>query len=231
MAGYALLFDLDGTLADTHTDLHATMNVILAQYGCPHVETDRVRHMIGGGARAILKRGFDVHEFAISDDELDRATEQFVDYYDRHIDDHTQLFENVEAILRSAREKNIALAMITNKRESLAAKLAFRLNIHQYFDLLIGGDTLSARKPDALPITTALSRLGVAPENAIMIGDSEADTVSARAASIHSICVSFGYRRVSLEELGADAIIDHYRELPDAIAKVKGPTFPLLDTD
>jgi HAD superfamily hydrolase (TIGR01549 family) len=147
----ALLFDLDGTLADTHSDLHATMNVILARYGCPNVATDRVRHMIG----------FAVHDFAISDTQLDEATEQFVDYYDQHIDDYTTVFDGVREILENAKAQNMRLAVITNKRESLAAKLLFRLDLHQFFDLLIGGDTLVARKPDPLPITSALERLGV----------------------------------------------------------------------
>ena len=224
----ALLFDLDGTLADTHSDLHATMNVILARYGCPNVATDRVRHMIGGGARAILQRGFAVHDFAISDTQLDEATEQFVDYYDQHIDDYTTVFDGVREILENAKAQNMRLAVITNKRESLAAKLLFRLDLHQFFDLLIGGDTLVARKPDPLPITTALERLGVDPARTIMLGDSEADTESARAANVACICVSFGYRRVSLEELGADAIIDAYSELPAVLEALKGDLLPSL---
>jgi len=224
----ALLFDLDGTLADTHSDLHATMNVILERYGCPSVETDRVRHMIGGGARAILQRGFAVHDFAISEAQLDEATEQFVDYYDQHIDDYTTVFDGVREILNTAKAKNMRLAVITNKRESLAAKLLFRLDLHQFFDLLIGGDTLVARKPDPLPITTALERLGVDASRAIMLGDSEADTQSARAAQVACICVSFGYRRVSLEDLGADAIIDSFRDLPAAIQILKRDTIPSL---
>jgi phosphoglycolate phosphatase len=224
----ALLFDLDGTLADTHSDLHATMNVILERYGCPSVATDRVRHMIGGGARAILQRGFAVHDFSVSDAQLDEATEQFVDYYDQHIDDFTSVFDGVREILENAKRQNMRLAVITNKRESLAAKLLFRLDLHQFFDLLIGGDTLAARKPDPLPITTALERLGVDAARAIMLGDSEADTESARAAQVACICVSFGYRRVSLEELGADAIIDSYSELPAAIEALKGDSLPSL---
>lgn len=228
MPASALLFDLDGTLADTHKDLHATMNVILQRYGCPSVETDRVRHMIGGGARAILQRGFSVHNFAVSSTQLDEATEQFVDYYDQHIDDFTTIFDGVRDILNMAKACDMRLAVITNKRESLAAKLLFRLDLHQYFDLLIGGDTLASRKPDPLPITTALARLGVEAPHAVMLGDSEADTESARRANVACICVSFGYRRVSLEELGADAIIDAYSDLPAALARLKGDLLPAL---
>jgi len=225
MSQAMILFDLDGTLADTNRDLHATMNYILNQYGCDRVETDQVRHMIGGGARMILKRGFDENKFEISDSELDIATERFVDYYDQHIDDETVLFNNVEIILKAAKRDAIKMAVVTNKRESLAAKLLFRLNIHHYFDVLIGGDTLPERKPNPLPILEAIKRLGGTAKNAIMIGDSEADTASAMKANVSCICVSFGYRRVTLEELNADSIIDDFAQLPQAMATLKPDLF------
>ena len=225
MSQAMILFDLDGTLADTNRDLHATMNYILNQYGCDRVETDQVRHMIGGGARMILKRGFDENKFEISDSELDIATERFVDYYDQHIDDETVLFNNVENILKAAKRDAIKMAVITNKREGLAAKLLFRLNIHHYFDVLIGGDTLPERKPNPLPILEAIKRLGGTAKNAIMIGDSEADTASAMKANVSCICVSFGYRRVTLEELNADSIIDDFAQLPQAMATLKPDLF------
>jgi phosphoglycolate phosphatase len=225
MSQAMILFDLDGTLADTNRDLHATMNYILNQYGCDRVETDQVRHMIGGGARMILKRGFDENKFEISDSELDIATERFVDYYDKHIDDETVLFNNVENILKAAKRDAIKMAVVTNKREGLAAKLLFRLNIHHYFDVLIGGDTLPERKPNPLPILEAIKRLGGTAKNAIMIGDSEADTASAMKANVSCICVSFGYRRVTLEELNADSIIDDFAQLPQAMATLKPDLF------
>ena len=173
----------------------------------------------------ILKRGFDANNFQISNTELDIATERFVDYYDQHIDDKTVLFNHVEDVLKAAKRDGIKMAVVTNKRESLAAKLLFRLNIHHYFDTLIGGDTLSQRKPDPLPILETLRRLGGSPHNAIMLGDSEADTLSANAAKVTCVCVSFGYRRVSLDALGADAIIDDFADLPETLARLKPELF------
>ena len=157
------------------------------------------------------------------------AVDEFVNYYDANIDATTILFPHIWEILNAAQAANIKMAVITNKRESLAAKLLFRLNIHHYFELLIGGDTLAQRKPDALPITTAIEKLASSKDHAIMLGDSEADTASARAAGVKSICVSFGYRRVSLDQLEADAIIDSFSELPDAIEKLAPSRFPKLD--
>ena len=224
----ALLFDLDGTLADTNPDLHAAMNYVLARHDCAPVPNSAIYNMIGGGARMILQRGFAENGITLPDDMLDAATEEFVLWYDAHIDDGTRVFDNLLPVLQSAKKAGILMAVVTNKREGLSAKLLFRLGLHGFFDTLVGGDTLPTRKPDPEPIEEALRRLGVAASDAIMVGDSEADTGSARAASVASICVSFGYRRVSLEELGADAIIDDYAEFAAAAKKLKPGLFDAL---
>lgn len=228
MSKPALLFDLDGTLADTNPDLHHTMNVILDRLGYDSVPMDRVRHMIGGGARKIMERGLAENGAQLSEAALDQATEDFVHYYDQNIDQHTTVFDGVRTVLERARANGIGMAVVTNKRESLAAKLLFRLDLHHYFPVLVGGDTLPKRKPDADPILLALEKLNADAHQAVMIGDSEADTASARAAQIGCVCVSFGYRRVSLEELGADAIIDHFDELPQHLRRLRPGAFDRL---
>jgi phosphoglycolate phosphatase len=121
--------------------------------------------------------------------------------------------------------------VVTNKRESLSAKLLYRLGLQGYFDALVGGDTLPKRKPDPDTIELALARLGCAPQDAIMVGDSEADSDGARAANVACICVSFGYRRVSLEELKADAIIDDYAEFAAAAKAIKPGLFDALSLE
>lgn len=225
----ALLFDLDGTLAETNGDLHAAMNHVLGLHGLPPIASDSVRHMIGGGARMILGRGFAEHGITPNDATLDAATQTFVHWYEDNIDAQTYVFDHLMPLLNCARAAGIKMAVVTNKREGLAAKLLFRLGLNSFFDVLVGGDTLPERKPHKLPITHALQRLGVAPENAVMLGDSEADSESARAAGVACICVSFGYRRVSLEDLGADKIIDSFAELPAALAEIKPGRFTALE--
>jgi phosphoglycolate phosphatase len=224
----ALLFDLDGTLADTKPDLHAAMNYILRKNGLAEVSGEATQNLIGGGARVILQRGLQENGVTWPDDKLDAATEEFVLYYDQNIDAHTRLYPNLMPILDAARAGGIAMGVVTNKRESLSAKLLFRLGIHSYFDVLVGGDTLPKRKPDPDTINQALRALGVKAEEAIMVGDSEADTGGAIAAHVASICVSFGYRRVSLDELKADAIIDDYAEFSAAAKRLKPGLFDAL---
>ena len=130
MTNPALFFDLDGTLADTLPDLHAAMNHVLIKHGHQAVQVGRVSHMIGGGARMILQRGFDENKAEINEADLDLAVDEFVNYYDANIDATTILFPHILEVLDAARAANIKMAVITNKRESLAAKLLFRLNIH-----------------------------------------------------------------------------------------------------
>ena len=227
----ALLFDLDGTLADTKPDLHAAMNFVLRQNGLDEVPDEAITNMIGGGARMIWKRGLEANETRWDDAKLDAATEEFVLWYDQNIDGHTKIYPNLLPILDAAKAAQIPMAVVTNKRESLSAKLLYRLGLQGYFDALVGGDTLPKRKPDPDTIELALARLGCAPQDAIMVGDSEADSDGARAANVACICVSFGYRRVSLEELKADAIVDDYAEFAAAAKAIKPGLFDALSLE
>ena len=214
---FALLFDLDGTLAETAPDLCTAMNHVLTQNGLGAVPTEHVRDMIGGGARMILQRGLTYNKTQWSDDHLDRATEELVAYYDTHICDHTYLYDGVMDCLISARAAGIGCAVVTNKRHGLATHLLTELEIDSFFDVIIGGDTLPTRKPDPEMLEEAATRLGVAIENCVMIGDSEADTGAAKAAGMKSICVDFGYRRVAADQLGANRLISSYAEIFVAI--------------
>ena len=225
----ALLFDLDGTLADTKPDLYAAMNHVLTKHGLNTVQDGDVEgSVIGGGARMILQRGLEANNVEWDDAALDAATEEFVLWYDQNIDANTRLYPNLFPLLDAAKAANIKMAVVTNKRESLSSKLLFRLGLHGYFDVLIGGDTLPTRKPDPDTVKEALRRLNVEAEAAIMVGDSEADTGAARAAQMASICVSFGYRRVSLEALQADAIIDDFADFAAAAKALKPGLFDAL---
>ena len=179
----------------------------------------------------ILQRGFSEHGVTLSDADMAAATEEFVLWYDQNIDHGTRIFDNLMPILDRARAQNIKMGVVTNKREGLAAKLLFRLNLQGYFDVLVGGDTLATRKPEPEMVHTAMTRLGGTPHNTVLLGDSEADTGAARAAGVKCVCVSFGYRRIPLEELGADAIIDDYADLPDTLDHLMPGVFAGLNSD
>lgn len=215
-----LLFDLDGTLADTAGDLCETMNVILTRHGRARVPEARVRHLVGGGARLLLERGFAETGAPASEALLDQTFQEFIDYYSNHIADHTVLWPGMEALLTRLAKAGVLMAVCTNKVEHLARQLLKELRIDHYFPVVIGGDTLPVKKPDPEHLFEAVRMLGGDLTSAIMVGDSEADIDAALNARMPSICVSFGYSRQPVAELGADVVIDHFDEFPAALAKI-----------
>jgi phosphoglycolate phosphatase len=218
MSRPTLLFDLDGTLADTAGDLCETMNVILTRHGRVRVPEGRVRHLVGGGARLLLERGFADTGAPASEALLDQTFEEFIAYYSDHIADHTVLWPGIKTVLDRLQAADVGLAVCTNKVERLSRQLLERLGIDGYFPVVIGGDTLSVKKPDPTHLFEAVRLLGGDRKTSIMVGDSETDIDAAKNAKMPSICVSFGYTRQPVTELGADIIIDHFDEFPRALA-------------
>lgn len=215
-----LIFDLDGTLADTAADLCETMNVVLQRHGRARVPEAEVRGLVGGGARLLMDRGFRATGEPASDALLDQLFEEFIGYYSDHIADHTTLFPGLLDQLERLSASGALLAVCTNKVEALSHQLLDRLDIARFFPVVIGGDTLPVKKPRPDPLWECVTRLGGDRASAVMIGDSETDTGAAIAAGMPSVAVSFGYRRVSLDELGAAHIIDHFDQLPAALEAV-----------
>jgi len=215
-----LLFDLDGTLADTAADLCETMNVVLEMHGRRRIPEGRVRHLVGGGVRVLMERGFRETGEEATEDQLDETFEQFISYYSRHIADHTRLWPGVREQLDMLVARNALLAICTNKVEHLSRSLIERLGIDHYFPVVIGGDTLPVKKPDPEHLFEAIRLLGGEKANTVMVGDSETDVDAARNAGLPSICVSFGYTRFPVHELGADVVIDHYDQFPAALNRL-----------
>ena len=211
-----LLFDLDGTLADTAADLCETMNVILDMHDRARVPEARVRHLVGGGARLMLERGFRETGEAASEALLDRLLDEFLSYYGKHIADHTKLWPGVREQLDAMEARGALMAVCTNKVEHLSRTLLEMLAIDRYFPVVIGGDTLAVKKPDPEHLFEAIRRLGGERADAAMVGDSETDVYAAR---LPVICVSFGYTRVPVAELEAEVVIDHFDEFPAALAQ------------
>lgn len=220
MSRPVLLFDLDGTLADTAADLCETLNVILEMHGRARVPNERVRHLVGGGARLLLERGFSETGEPASAEMLDLSFDEFLDYYGRHIADHTKLWPGVRGQLDMLAERGALMAVCTNKVEGLSRKLLEMLGIEDYFPVVIGGDTLPVKKPNPEHLFEAIRLLGGERDHAVMVGDSETDIDAAKNAGLPSICVSFGYTRIPVPELGADAVIDHFDEFPAALSRL-----------
>jgi phosphoglycolate phosphatase len=214
-------FDLDGTLADTGPDLAAALNHALVRLGRPEVPADSVRHLVGFGARALLRRGL-----AATGEASEALVEQgfpiFIDHYLDHICVGTRPYDGVEAALDGLRAQGIRLALCTNKPEALTFALLDALGWRQRFDALVGGDTLTVRKPDPAPLLDAIARAGGG--RAAFVGDSIVDADTAKAAGIPFVAVSFGFSDRPVEALGADAVIDSYDALAEALSRLSRPS-------
>jgi phosphoglycolate phosphatase len=218
----ALLFDLDGTLADTAGDLMGTLNFILAGEGLAPLPIEDGRKLLGAGARALIARGFAQAGEPLADDRLQRLFEVFVARYNAHIADNSRLYPGVEAALELCARAGQRLAVCTNKLERSAHLLLGALGIAERFGFVCGQDTFGIAKPDPRPLLLTIAGIGGDPARSIMVGDSRTDVAAARAAGLPAILVDFGYSDTPVERLGADRVISHFDELAAAVAGIRG---------
>jgi len=200
----ALAFDLDGTLADTLPDLFTCANLMLRDLGRDQTDRETVRAYIGQGIDRLVARLLADESGA----ERESASGIFREHYRQRLTDESRLFPGTAETLRTLRESGAKLACVTNKSEAFTRPLLAALEVLDLFDEVIGGDTLARRKPDPLPLTHCAERFGIAPSRLLMVGDSQTDTLCARAAGCPVVCVPFGYRSgMELHELDCDAIV------------------------
>ena len=217
------LFDLDGTLASTSKDLCNALNRMLQKRGMNEVdESDRsLCAAISKGGRAMIAHGFGIPWVQEGEsEEMDALFEEFMSVYEEDLCVHTYLFDGLLDQLEGLRAKGVALGVVTNKREAPARRLLEELNVMDFFPVLIGGDSLAERKPHPLPMLHAIETLGGTPAASVMVGDSGTDTRGAQNTGIKSVVVTFGYSDVPVETLGADVILDDYRDLSGALERL-----------
>ena len=216
----AVVFDLDGTLADTAPDLIATLNVILAREGLPGIDYEEARDLIGAGARALIERGLRLSEAEVPAARLDRMFADFLAHYGAHICDQTRLFPGVIEALDGLAARGYRLAVCTNKMEAHSLLLIERLGIADRFAAICGRDTFPWFKPDPRHLTMTVERAGGDPARCILVGDSKTDVDTARAAGAGTIGVPFGYTDVPMARLGPDRLVDHYDLLIEAVEEL-----------
>jgi phosphoglycolate phosphatase len=214
-----IVFDLDGTLADTSPDLTASLNHALGVMGRAPVPAEDVRHMVGHGARALLRNGL-AATGEVSEALIEQGFPLFIDYYENHICDHSYAWPGVEAALDTLAAEGVMLAICTNKIEALTHRFLAAIGWEGRFASIVGGDTLPVRKPDPAPLFEAIARAGGGP--AAFIGDSITDTDTARHAGLPCVAVTFGFSDRSPDKLGATVLIDHFDELIPALRGLGG---------
>jgi phosphoglycolate phosphatase len=216
---HTIVFDLDGTLADTALDLVATLNITTARDGLPPLALQEASALLGAGARALIERAYAVSKTPLSPAVLDAHYGFFLEYYRDHIADHTKLFPGVIDALDALAADGHVLAVCTNKMEPHAKELLSALGVSERFAFIAGRETFSACKPDPLHLTETIRAAGGHPARAIMVGDSRTDIDTAKNARIPVVAVSFGYTDQHVSTWSPEVVIDHFDAL---VAAVKG---------
>ena len=213
----AVLFDLDGTLVDSLEDLTDAVNHIRMAFSHPPLGADDVRLKIGKGARNLVQQVLP----DVTGADIDRALNLFLEFNRQHIADKSRLYPDIAELLLDVAARNIKLAVISNKNEDLSSLILQTLGINNLFETVCGGDTYPERKPSPLPLLKVAEKLGVAPHECVMVGDSINDIEAGKRANIVSIACTWGYG--STEELnGADAFAHTPQELHAVITAESG---------
>lgn len=212
-------FDLDGTLVDTSGDLTAAVNHLLESVDRPLLSPETVKQYIGGGAKLMLQQGLEATG-GIPDNNFKPLYRQMLDYYEANVSVHSRPFDGALAVLDTLDDMGVRYAVVTNKFESLAVKLLTDLNLAHRMGCILGADSLGKEnaKPSGAPIFEMIKRCGGG--RAAYIGDSIYDMMAAKNASVPSVAVSFGFLHGPVEDMGADAVIDHFDELLDCLKQI-----------
>ncbi|RMF57457.1 MAG: HAD family hydrolase [Calditrichaeota bacterium] len=201
-----LIFDLDGTLVDSQQDLTNAVNFARKELGYPELDVATVTRYVGDGVHKLLER-------SIPDAEaVERALALFRDHYSRHALDFTRPYPGVHEMLHHFRNKK--MAVLSNKPAGFTRSILEGLNLAPFFEMILGGDSADALKPDPAPVLHILKQMKVDAGRAVMIGDGPTDIQAAKNAGILSCAVTYGLRdRKTLAAEEPDFIIDQVSEL------------------
>jgi phosphoglycolate phosphatase len=227
LAGITAVFDLDGTIADTAGDLADAANAALMSEGFAAAPAAAIAKSAGYGTRAMLRSALSAGGYSADAEQMLRMSVKLVAHYEENIAHKSRLFPGFAEAARFLQSSGAKLVLCTNKRERLAVKLLSALGIGGLFEAIAGGDTFPFHKPDPRHISDLVQLAGGVLSAAVMVGDSEADIDAARAAGIPVIAANFGYASVPASELGADAVLNHFDELPALIGALLPQMQPL----
>lgn len=217
-----IVFDLDGTLAETAPDIMATLNHLLVAEGLAALPLSAARSLVGAGARALLERGFRAAGQPLSPEKLEALFQRFLAHYLAHIADLSFLYPGVVGAMDALEREGYRLAICTNKPEPHSLALLEALGVRARFAFVAGRETFAFCKPDPRHLTETIRMAGGAGGPALLVGDSRTDVDTAKAAGIPVVGVTFGYSDVPMTELSPDRIIGHFDALPEAVRAILG---------
>ncbi|MEQ1520292.1 MAG: phosphoglycolate phosphatase [Aestuariivirga sp.] len=215
----AVIFDLDGTLVDSAPDLMLATNHVLSRLDRRAITMDEVRSFVGHGAKALIARGCAATGDAIDEKTLDFYFAEFLRFYEKNIAVDSVAFPGVINLLNRCAAGGLKMGVCTNKLEGLSVRLLQALDMEKYFGAIVGPDTISIAKPDPAPYLETARRLAIESKNSLMVGDSETDILTARAAGVPVIAVTFGYTQRPVATYSPDYLVSHFDEIWDIIQK------------
>jgi N-acetyl-D-muramate 6-phosphate phosphatase len=201
----AVLFDLDGTFADTAPDLAAALNHVRSLHSLPPLPLEAIRPQASHGARGLLKSGFDIEPDL---PQFEALRVEFLAYYNSHICVHTRLFPGMAELVAELEQRNLPWGIVTNKPHRFTLPLMQALDYAQHAACLVSGDTCAHAKPHPLPLLHAAKIMGIAPADCIYLGDDLRDMQAARAAGMRGIIAHYGYINENTESWPAHGGID-----------------------
>ena len=212
---YTILFDLDGTLVDTAPDLMNAHNHVMKKFGYPTKSAADIRNLVGKGAGALIGRsiwGQAKKEFGKVNDEKIKSemVKEFINFYSKNIINESTLINGVKEFLKWCKEKNISMAVCTNKQEHLAIDLLKKIGIYSYFEYVAGCNTFQYCKPDPRHLTSVIEILNGDIKKSLMIGDSETDANAAKESSIPIILLENGYTEKNINEIYHNHLIKDF---------------------
>jgi phosphoglycolate phosphatase len=220
LQGVAISFDLDGTLVDTAPDLVRSTNRVMDRAGLERISLVTVRGMVGQGARALIVKAAAAGGVAFTDADLEQHVAHFLEVYQAGLTELSLPFDGVDETLGLLAEQGAILSVCTNKPSHLADPVLQAFGLERHFKAIVGNGQAGVNKPDARHLTYTVEASGGDVTRALMVGDSITDVQAARNAKIPVVLVSFGYTIEKASTLGADAVFDHYHELPDLAARI-----------
>ena len=218
-----VIFDLDGTLANTSGDLIDAANTCFRAMGVGNLLTygfDDGTAMQGG--KAMLRLGLSRIGRAGDETEVERQYPVLLEAYEGQLDKHSFLFDGAMEAVEDLKLAGYKVGICTNKPERMAIALMQSFGVLDAFGSLVGADTLPVRKPDPAPLVEAVRRAGGDPARCTLIGDTVTDRETARAAGVPSILVTFGPHEQGVAELQPEGMIDHFRELSAKVQELIG---------
>ena len=214
-----ILFDLDGTLADTAPDLAGALNAIRVKQGLTELPLETISPTVSLGGNAMIKLAFGLEE---SDDGFEEIREQFLNYYLEHIADETQLYEGMQELLTTLENNNKNWGIVTNKSTWLTTPLLEALELDKRSACIVCGDTTEHRKPHPAPILHACELMKAEPATTLYIGDAQRDIEAGSRAGTKTMVALYGYieENENPVDWNADSMVNSVHEINDKISEL-----------